>query len=48
MHMLLQAADHGGPVEFARLGMVQALYPKPVPLYHSVKITQSGAMPANW
>ena len=27
MHVLLQAADHGGPVEFARLGMMQALFP---------------------
>lgn len=37
VHVLLQAADHGGPVEFARLGMVQALYPKPAPVYHSAK-----------
>ena len=36
-HVLLQVADHAGPIEFARLGMVQALYPKPVPVYHSVK-----------
>ncbi len=28
MHVLIQAADHGGPIEFARLGMMQALYPK--------------------
>jgi hypothetical protein len=25
MHCLIQAADHGGPVEFARMGMMQAL-----------------------
>lgn len=37
VHVLLQAADHGGPIEFARLGMVQALYPKPAPIYHSVR-----------
>ena len=37
VHVLLQAAYHGGPVEFARLGMVQALYPKPAPVYQSVK-----------
>ena len=35
VHTLLQAADHGGPIEFARLGMMQALYPKPEPAYHS-------------
>ena len=33
MHVLIQAADHGGPVEFARLGLVQALHPKPEPDY---------------
>ncbi|MDB5616117.1 hypothetical protein [Tardiphaga sp.] len=37
MHVLIQAADHGGPIEFARLGMVQALNPKPEPVYHSAK-----------
>jgi hypothetical protein len=36
VHVLLQAADNGGPIEFARLGMVQALYPKPAPVYQSV------------
>ncbi len=36
VHMLLQAADYGGPVEFARLGMVQALHPKGTPVYHAV------------
>lgn len=34
-HVLIQAADHGGPVEFARLGMMQALNPKTAPVYHS-------------
>lgn len=33
MHVLLQAADHGGPLEFARLGMMQALHPRPEPHY---------------
>lgn len=28
IHVLMQAADHGGPVEFARLGMAQALHPR--------------------
>jgi hypothetical protein len=37
LHLLLQAADHGGPIEFARLGMVQALHPKPEPVYRSTK-----------
>jgi hypothetical protein len=37
MHVLIQAADFGGPMEFARLGMVQALNPKPDPVYHSAK-----------
>jgi hypothetical protein len=36
-HVLIQAADHGGPVEFARLGMQQALFPKGEPVYHSAK-----------
>ncbi|QND69827.1 hypothetical protein [Tardiphaga robiniae] len=36
MHVLIQAADHGGPIEFARLGMLQALFPKGTPVYHSV------------
>lgn len=36
MHVLIQAADHFGPIEFARLGMMQALYPKGTPVYHSV------------
>jgi hypothetical protein len=36
-HVLIQAADHGGPVEFARLGMQQALFPKGEPVYHSRK-----------
>jgi hypothetical protein len=32
VHVLIQAADHGGPVEFARLGMMQAPNPR-VPVY---------------
>ena len=28
VHVLIQAADHGGPIEFARLGMAQALHPR--------------------
>jgi hypothetical protein len=35
MHVLIQAADHGGPIEFARLGMMQALQPNSEPLYRS-------------
>jgi hypothetical protein len=26
MHCLIQAADHGGPVDFARIGVMQALH----------------------
>jgi hypothetical protein len=37
VHVLLQSADHGGPIEFARLGLAQALDPKPEPAYHSSK-----------
>jgi hypothetical protein len=33
MHCLLQAADSGGPTDFARMGMMQALYPKGEPVY---------------
>jgi hypothetical protein len=33
MQCLIQAADHNGPVAFARLGMMQALHPKPEPAY---------------
>ncbi|MCW2783324.1 MAG: hypothetical protein JWR35_3773 [Marmoricola sp.] len=36
MHCLLQAADNGGPIEFARISMMQALYPKGTPVYHYV------------
>jgi hypothetical protein len=36
-HVLIQAADHGGPIEFARLGMQQALFPKGEPVYRSAK-----------
>ena len=35
MECLLLAADKGGPIEFARLAMEQALRPKPEPVYHS-------------
>lgn len=28
LHVVLQAADHGGPIDFARLGMMRALYPQ--------------------
>jgi hypothetical protein len=30
------SADHAGPMEFARLGRLQALFPKGTPVYHSV------------
>ncbi|MEH2480608.1 hypothetical protein V1282_003965 [Nitrobacteraceae bacterium AZCC 2146] len=33
MHCLLQAADSGGPTDFARMGVMQALYPKGDPVY---------------
>ena len=36
MHVLIEAADHGGPIEFARLGMMRALFPRE-PVYHSRK-----------
>ena len=36
MHCLLQAADNGGPIEFARISMMQALYPKGTPVYQYV------------
>jgi hypothetical protein len=35
MECLLLVADKAGPPEFARLAMVQALFPKPPPVYHS-------------
>jgi hypothetical protein len=35
MHVRIRAADHAEPIEFARLGMVQALWPKPEPVYRS-------------
>ncbi|WP_398482516.1 hypothetical protein [Tardiphaga sp.] len=34
VHVLIQAADNGGPIEFARIGMMQALNPR-VPVYDS-------------
>jgi hypothetical protein len=36
MHVLIQAAEYDGPIEFARLGMLQALFPKGTPVHHSV------------
>jgi hypothetical protein len=30
IYILIQTADHGGPMEFARLGMVQAITPRVV------------------
>jgi hypothetical protein len=33
IHALIQAADHSGPIEFARLAMIEALYPKGEPVY---------------
>jgi hypothetical protein len=42
MHVLIQAADHGGPIAFARLGMMQALFPKGTPVHHSVDKDRSG------
>jgi hypothetical protein len=37
IQVLMQAADNYGPIEFARLGMEQALHPKGAPGYRSVK-----------
>jgi hypothetical protein len=37
MHVLMKAADDLGPIEFARLGMMQALYPKGEPVYRSCR-----------
>jgi hypothetical protein len=37
IHVLIQAADNFGPIEFARLGMMQALYPNGEPVYRSQK-----------
>lgn len=37
MHVLIQAADHGGPVQFAQLAMLRALHPAGEPVYHSRK-----------
>jgi hypothetical protein len=31
MHVLIQAAEYDGPIEFARLGMLQALFPGGTP-----------------
>ncbi|WP_441255892.1 hypothetical protein [Tardiphaga sp. 285_C5_N1_2] len=35
MHVLIQAAEYDGPIEFARIGMLQALFPKGTPVYDS-------------
>lgn len=43
MHVLIQAAEYDGPIEFACLGMLQALFPKGTPsIILSTKI-RSGA-----
>lgn len=34
-HVLIEAADNMGPIEFARIGMMQALYPEGKPVYGS-------------
>ena len=36
MHVLIQAAEYDGPIQFARLGMLQALFPRGNPVYQSV------------
>ncbi|MGM4929500.1 hypothetical protein [Tardiphaga sp. 619_E2_N8_5] len=36
MHVLIQAAEYDAPIEFACLGMLQALFPGGTPVYHSV------------
>jgi hypothetical protein len=33
MRCLMHAADNAAPIEFARMGMMQALYPKGEPVY---------------
>lgn len=30
LHVVLQAADHGGPIFFARLAIMRALYPREI------------------
>jgi hypothetical protein len=35
MHVLIQTAERGDPVESARLGMMQALYPKDESVYRA-------------
>jgi hypothetical protein len=37
VHVLIQAADNGGPIEFARIGMMQALHPRKLVLDTSRK-----------
>ena len=37
MSILIQTADHLGPVEFARLAPMQARYPETEPVCHSIQ-----------
>lgn len=49
MHVLIQAADNFGPIEFARLGMMQALYPKGEPAYRARPVpTRNGGTTTSW
>lgn len=36
IHVLIEAADNGGPIEFARLGLMQALHPRE-PVYDTTR-----------
>jgi hypothetical protein len=36
MHVLMQAADNGGEISFARIGMHKDLFPRATPVYQSV------------
>jgi hypothetical protein len=38
-HCLIEAADNGGPVAFARIGMMQALFPKSEPAFDKPRKT---------
>jgi hypothetical protein len=42
MHCLLQAADHGGPVDFARIGVMQALH------RHEEKVNDASRKDPKW
>jgi hypothetical protein len=42
MHCLIEAADHGGPVSFARLGVAQALH------RHQEKVFDSTRKQPHW